>query len=57
MATKATFEEFKGHPVFVVRDEKDRVVVSFGIKKAQAILNHIKEVETFVKTPAPVAVA
>jgi len=62
METKATFEEFKGHPVLVVRsltekgkDGKGRVLVSFGTKKAQYILNHIEDVKKFIETPAPVA--
>lgn len=55
MATKVFASEFKGKPVLeiaIVDDEGtpiyDYPVVSFGVKKAEAILYHIDEIEDFV---------
>jgi len=50
-ATKAGSDEYKGHKLFAVYkvdengDIDDRSIVSFGLKKAQALLNHLDEFE------------
>lgn len=53
--TKVFFETFKGNPVIgiwkidVLGNKTGRApVVSFGIKKAQAILNHLDEIQTWL---------
>lgn len=47
------YEEFKGHPIMKIvlwksADGKKVDSLMFGIKKAQAILEHIAEIEEFV---------
>lgn len=45
---KTTVTEFKGKPVFGITQDDGRIVVSFGVKKAEAILTHIEEIKKFV---------
>lgn len=49
--TKET--EYKGFPVFSVcymRDGEEKTLVSFGLKKAEGILEHIDELRAWVET-------
>jgi hypothetical protein len=41
-------EEFKGNKILKLDMGNDRYF-SFGVKKAETILNHIKDIEDFVK--------
>jgi hypothetical protein len=44
------FEEYKGNPIIVLfRDEDDEYPFRFGISKAKLILEHIKQIEDFVR--------
>ena len=43
-------DEYNGNPVIVLkRDENDAYPFRFGLRKAQLILEHIKEIEKFVE--------
>ncbi len=45
--------EFKGNPVLSLKNtEKDRYPFTFGVKKAQLILEHIEDIEKFVEKNA-----
>ncbi len=45
--------EFKGNPVLSLKNtEKDRYPFTFGVKKAQLILEHIADIEKFVEKHA-----
>lgn len=55
MSTKAFKGEFKGKQIFEIHvvDEEDtpkydRPLISFGVNKAKAILDHIEEIKEFV---------
>jgi hypothetical protein len=57
MKTKVFFEEFKGNKMFAIwpvdeNGEKigEYPVLSFGVKKAAAILSHIEELKEFVSS-------
>lgn len=42
--------EFKGKPILILkRSENDRYPFSFGLAKAQLILDHIEEIKKFVE--------
>jgi hypothetical protein len=42
--------EYKGKPVLIIkRGEDDRYPFSFGLSKAQLILDHIEEIRQFVE--------
>ncbi|MCX5860380.1 MAG: hypothetical protein NT056_10930 [Proteobacteria bacterium] len=42
--------EFKGKPMLVIKSgEDDKYPFSFGLTKAKKIIEHIKEIEEFVK--------
>lgn len=42
-------KEFKGNKVIMLmRDDKDKYPISFGVVKAKLILENIKEIEKFV---------
>jgi len=45
--------EFAGKPLLVIHDaaakEGDKAIISFGMKKAEAILASVKEIEKFVE--------
>ncbi len=44
------FEEYKGNPIIVLfRDEDDEYPFRFGVSKAKLILEHIKQIEDFVR--------
>lgn len=45
---KTTVTEFKGKPVFGIVQDDGRIIVSFGVKKAEAILSNIEEIKKFV---------
>mgnify|MGYP003394734448 CR=1 FL=1 len=45
---KTTVTEFKGKPVFGIVQDDGRIVVSFGVKKAEAILQFENEIADFV---------
>ena len=46
--------EYKGNPVLQLKQsENDRYPFSFGLKKAQLILEHIQDIERFVEKHAP----
>jgi len=51
MNTKAGTDEYKGNKLFAVYKEDengdidDRPIVSFGLRKAQALLNHLEAFE------------
>jgi len=53
MSTKAGADEFKGNKLFAVYKEdengdiEERPIVSFGKRKAQALLNHLDEFEAW----------
>lgn len=57
MKTKVFEDEFKDQPMFAVfkvdedgkKGEKDKPVVSMGIKKAKFILKHFKELKDYVE--------
>lgn len=41
--------EFKGNPVISLkRDEEDKYGLTFGIKKAMLIIDHIEDIKNFV---------
>jgi hypothetical protein len=45
--------EFKGNPVLSLKNnENDRYPFTFGLKKAQLILQHIEDIERFVEKNA-----
>lgn len=55
--TVVTIDEWNGKRIFKIRSRVDdgtgavyhTAVVSFGIRKAEAILNHLKELQQFVE--------
>jgi len=53
MTTKAGADEYKGNKLFAVYKLEedgniaDRPIVSFGLRKAQALLNHLDDFETW----------
>lgn len=53
--TETEISEFKGYPTFKIWElrpdgnRKDFPLFSFGVRKAQAVLDHKKELEEFVK--------
>jgi hypothetical protein len=56
--TKVFIEEFKGSPVFVIKELDENGIpketkygpfLSFGIKKANAIVEHLEELKKFVE--------
>ena len=53
MSTKSGADEFKGNKLFAVYKEdengdvEERPIVSFGLRKAQALLNHLDEFEAW----------
>ena len=53
MTTKAGTDEYKGNKLFAVYNLEedgniaDRPIVSFGLRKAQALLNHLDDFETW----------
>lgn len=53
--TKSQTGEYKGSPVFKifeVREDgaiRDVPTISFGVRKAELIIKHLKELEQFVK--------
>ena len=52
MSFKAEQGLFKGNPTFTINDEANKEyprVISFGVKKAQAILECIEELKAFVE--------
>lgn len=46
--TVAEVGDYKGFPTFAILDEDGERVISFGLKKAQAILAHLTELQKFV---------
>ena len=45
--------EFKGNPVISLKNtEKDRYPFTFGVKKAQLVLEHIEDIKQFVEKHA-----
>ena len=50
METYITFETFKGHPVLAIRKSGEGApLVSFGLTKAKAILDHIDEIQAWIE--------
>ena len=56
MQTKVIKDEYKGNPMFkIIKVDEDGEqvgeypVVSFGLKKAKAILDHKEELEQFIE--------
>jgi hypothetical protein len=53
MVTKSGTDEYKGHKLFAIYEEDENgdigkyPLVSFGLKKAQALLDHIDEFEAW----------
>ncbi len=46
--------EYKGKPVLIIkRDENDKYPFSFGLGKAQLILDNIEEIKKFVAENQP----
>jgi hypothetical protein len=44
------FEEYRDKPIIVLfRDEDDEYPFRFGVSKAKLILEHIKQIEDFVR--------
>lgn len=44
------FEQYRDKPIIVLyRDEEDKYPFKFGVSKAKLILEHIKQIEDFVK--------
>jgi hypothetical protein len=42
--------DFKGKPVLIIRrDENDRYPFTFGLSKARLIVEHIEDIQQFVK--------
>lgn len=45
-------QEYKGHPVISLLDETKEdgknIVVTFGIRKATAILKHVEDIQKFI---------
>jgi hypothetical protein len=42
--------EYKGYPTLSIcymRDEEEKTLISFGVKKAEAICDHIDEIRVF----------
>ena len=48
MASTVKIGSYKGYPVLNINDEDGNYIVSFGTKKAKAILAHIQEIREFV---------
>ena len=45
----ASRSEFKGNPMIVLKtSEDDKFPFQFGLRKAQLIIEHIKDIEAFV---------
>jgi hypothetical protein len=40
--------QYKGHNILAIKDSNGKIVLSFGIKKAKAILECLEEVKEFV---------
>ena len=43
--------EYKGYPTLSIcymRDDEERTLISFGVKKAEGILEHIDDIRKFV---------
>lgn len=50
MKTSIEVSEFANRPVLKINEEgKDKPVISFGLKKAKAIIKHIDDIKTFVE--------
>ena len=44
--------EYKGYPTLSIcymRDEEEKTLISFGVKKAEAICDHIDEIRVFAE--------
>jgi len=55
--TYTRITEYKGFPVFNIlytnKDDEERTLVSFGLKKAEGICEHIDEIRKFISGDAP----
>ena len=52
MATYIKETEYKGYPVLNIcymKDDEEKVLISFGKKKAEGICEHIDEIRQFVE--------
>ena len=47
-STKATVGSYKGHPTITIPMEGSTYGFCFGLKKAEAVLEHIEEIRAFV---------
>ncbi len=51
--TKAGSDEYKGNKLFAIYKEdengdlEEKPIISFGLKKAQALLNHLEDFESW----------
>ena len=52
MSTYTKEGEYKGYPVFQIcymKDGEERTLISFGKKKAEAIVEHLDEIKIFAE--------
>ena len=53
MSTRAGSDEFKGNKLFAIYNEdengdiEEKPIISFGLKKAQALLNHLEDFQAW----------
>ena len=53
MSTRAESDEFKGNKLFAIYNEdangdiEEKPIISFGFKKAQALLNHLEDFQAW----------
>ncbi len=50
----STTSVYKNSPVISLLDEDGKRVLTFGLKKAKAIIDRIEDIEAFVKANTPV---